>query len=68
MFHSPIADRIAADHAARDAALQIVARPVQPAAEVVAACEAVMDRPRDWIDYERARLLRLAVLKEGATQ
>ncbi|QXN70974.1 hypothetical protein RCBAKA_57 [Rhodobacter phage RcBaka] len=68
MFHSPVAARIDADHAARDAALQIVDRPVQPSAEVLSACEAVMARPRDWIDYERARLLRLAVLKEGAPQ
>ena len=49
----------------RDAALQVIARPVQPAADVLTACEAVLACPRDWIDFERARLLRIAVRREG---
>lgn len=68
MFHRPIVARIDAYHTARDAALQVVDCPVQPSAEVLSASNAVMARPRDWIDFERARLLELAVLKEGAPQ
>ena len=65
MLDSTIAAKIDADQSARDLALQVVARPTQSAAEVIAACEAVMARPRDWIDFERARLLRIAVNLEG---
>jgi hypothetical protein len=65
MLDSTIAAKIDADQSARDLALQVVARPTQSAAEVNAACEAVMARPRDWIDFERARLLRIAVNLEG---
>jgi hypothetical protein len=57
--------RAPADLTERDAALQVIARPVQPAADVLTACEAVLAFPRDWIDFERARLLRIAVRREG---
>jgi hypothetical protein len=43
----------------------IIARPVEPAADVLTACDVVLSSPRDWLDYERARLLRIAVQREG---
>jgi hypothetical protein len=50
----------------RDAALQIVARPVQPSAVVAQACRAIMLQPPHWTDFERARLLLAAVDPEPA--